>query len=137
MVRRMFAPEPMFLDVGALVLRLWLGGFMLSHGVGKLSKLLNGGGFADPLGIGEVPSLVLAVIGEFVSPIFIILGLGTRLAAMPLLCTMSVAGFIVHANDAFSKKELAFSYAVGALLLVFVGAGRVSVDALLRRRRGA
>ncbi|RYD17558.1 MAG: DoxX family membrane protein, partial [Verrucomicrobiaceae bacterium] len=64
-------------DAALLLLRLWLGISMLAlHGLPKLQKLIAGKHqFADPLGIGELPSLVMAVGTEFAGSILIILGL--------------------------------------------------------------
>ena len=73
------------LDISTLILRLAFGGFMiLNHGLRKLDKLLAGPPikFADPFGLGAELSLQLAVLGEVICPIFIILGLFTRIAAV-------------------------------------------------------
>jgi hypothetical protein len=45
--------------------------------------------FADPIGIGEPATLVLAVLAEVVAPIFIAAGLWTRWAAIPVAATMA------------------------------------------------
>ena len=90
-------------DLGLLILRVSLSAFMLTHGLPKLSRLLEGNadGFPDPLGIGSTMSLVLAVIGEALAPVMIIPGLMTRLATIPVITAMSVAAFIVHSGDPF------------------------------------
>jgi len=62
-------------DIGLAVLRVGASTLMLTHGYGKLLKLINGEDFANPIGIGATPSLFLTVIGEFVCPILIIIGL--------------------------------------------------------------
>ena len=102
----------LMVSVGLLVLRVIVGGFMMTHGIGKLKMLMAGGEiqFLDPIGIGMQLSLTLAVLAEFFASILIILGLGTRLAAFPLLFTMFVAGIIVHAADPFGVKEMALLY---------------------------
>ena len=42
-----------FTDISLLLIRLAAGGFMLSHGFGKLQKLVNGNfEFGDPIGVG-------------------------------------------------------------------------------------
>ncbi len=117
-------------SVGLLVLRLIVGGFMMTHGLGKLKMLMAGGEiqFLDPIGMGMELSLTLAVLAEFFASILIILGLGTRLAAFPLLFTMFVAGMIVHAADPFGVKEMALLYGGIYLTLMFAGPGKISVD---------
>ncbi len=125
-------------SLGLLILRLGMGGYMLTHGWPKLQKLLSGefDGFPDPLGVGSTASLVLIVVGEFLCPILVMLGLGTRLAAIPTVIGMCVAAFIVHKNDPWTMgggaaKEPALLYAIPFLALVFTGAGRISLDALI------
>ena len=125
-------------DIGLLWMRVSLGGLMLvNHGWGKMLKLFGEGPikFADPLGLGAAPSLVLAVGAEVVCAALLIAGLATRAAAAPLVVTMLVAAFIVHGDDPFQKKEFALVYAIPFLALAFTGAGRYSLDALIAKRR--
>lgn len=92
-----------------LFLRITVGLLMLTHGYGKLMMLVAEGPvqFADPIGMGVTASLILVVFAEFFCSIFLILGLGTRFSVIPLLVTMLVAAFIIHANDPLNVKELA------------------------------
>lgn len=117
-----------------LVLRLVFGGAMIyGHGWGKLTTYAErSASFPDPLGVGSATSLALAVFAEAICAIAIMLGLFTRLAAVPLIVTMLVAFFIVHADDPFGRKELAFVYLGAYVALLFRGAGAWSVDAWLK-----
>ena len=128
--------SPLIMSIGLLVLRLVVGGFMMSHGLGKLKMLMAGGEiqFLDPIGIGVELSLFLAVFAEFFASILIILGLVTRLAAFPLLFTMFVAGVIVHAADPFGVKEMALLYGSIYLTLMLTGPGKISLDHLIYHR---
>ena len=60
-------------NIALLILRVVFAGSMLyGHGLGKLNRLLEGNlSFSNPLGIGEIPTLILAVFSEFLAPIFI------------------------------------------------------------------
>lgn len=98
------------------------------HGLPKLMKLINGEGFADPLGVGMTTSLFLAVFGELVCGLLIAAGFFTRLACIPFMITMLVAGLIVHGGDGWGKIALPLMYVVGALVLLFTGPGRYSLD---------
>jgi putative oxidoreductase len=124
-------------DLGLLLLRTLMGSTMaLSHG---LPKLLSFGEkaatFSDPLGVGSTASLTLAIFGELVCSLAVVLGLFTRLSAIPVVFTMLVAAIVVHAGDPWAKKEFALIFAVPFFVLVFTGPGRFSVDAWLARRR--
>ncbi len=116
-------------DLGLLILRLGAAGMMLGHGYGKLLKVIQGPWkFADPIGIGEVPTLFLAAFAEFVCSILVAVGYKTRLAAIPLVATMAVAVGIVHRTDPWGDKEMAALYGVAFLAIALVGAGRYSLD---------
>jgi len=129
-------------DLGLLVLRLGLGGVMLTHGFQKLSNydaMLTK--FADPFGFGITLSVLLAIFAELFCSLGIMLGLATRLAAIPLIVTMATAFFIIHGNDPMMKKELALIYLIGFVALLLTGPGRISVDHLIagwwQRRKAA
>lgn len=122
-------------SLSLLVLRVGTGSFMLTHGYPKLLKLLAGNfQFADPFGLGPGISLGMAAFAEFFCSILLILGLGTRLATIPLIVTMSVAAFVAHGADPFARKEMALLYLVSFIVLLFSGAGKFSVDRLIGRR---
>ncbi|MEL6123949.1 MAG: DoxX family protein [Bacteroidota bacterium] len=116
-------------DLGLLILRIVGGGFMLTHGWPKLSKLLSGDmAFADPIGIGEAPSLVLTVFSEVVCSMMILIGWKGRLASIFSIITMAVAGLIVHGGDPWSKKEHALMY-LGIYLVIFLmGTGKYGLE---------
>ncbi len=117
------------LDFGVLVLRVTTSLLMMfPHGWSKLASFttkLNT--FPDPLGISSQVSLTATVFTEFFLSIFIILGIKTRWAALPLLFTMLVAAFIVHGNDPWARQEKAVLFSVVYLSLFFTGGGKFSL----------
>lgn len=123
-------------DLGLLVLRVMSGSMMLfAHGWGKIvSYPEKVSSWANPIGLGSEVTLTLAVLAEFFCSLAIIFGVGTRLAAIPLLCTMLVAALIVHVDDPWQKQEFALLYATIFLGLIFTGAGRFSFDGALFKR---
>lgn len=125
------------LDYIILLLRITVAVFMITHAIPKMNKLLAGGEiqFPDPLGMGPAISLVLAVFAELFCSILIGFGLLTRLAAFPLIITMAVAAFIVHAGDPFKQKELSLMYLVLYIVLFFIGSGKYSVDYFISKKK--
>lgn len=124
------------LDWGLLLLRVFTGIAMIAnHGLGKAQKLLNGGEikFADPIGIGAKASLYLAVFAEVFCALLLIFGLFTRLATLPLIVTMAVAAFVVHATDPFSKMESSLLFLFVLFLLFLAGPGKYSVDRMISK----
>ncbi len=116
-------------DVGLALLRILPSAMLLTHGIPKFQKLISGNfEFGDPIGIGPAPSLFLAVIGEFLCPILIIIGYKTRWAAVPPAIVMLVAATVVHAADPFNVKEKALLFLVIFLAVIFLGPGRYSID---------
>lgn len=116
-------------SIALLLLRLGFGGMMLTHGIPKLLKMLSGNfAFGDPIGIGETATLVLAILCEVFFPILVIIGFKTRLAAIPVIITMAVAAFIVHAADPLGTKEMAILYLIAFTVIALLGAGKYSVD---------
>ncbi|MCA9160817.1 MAG: DoxX family protein [Planctomycetales bacterium] len=117
------------IDSGLFVLRVAFGVFMLVHGMQKLmgfSEMADK--FPDPIGIGSQLSLIMAIGAEVGCSILLILGLGTRLAVIPLAFTMIVALFIVHAADPWKVKELAALYLAVYAVIFITGPGRCSLD---------
>ncbi len=123
-------------NISLLLTRLIIGGFMLTHGYGKLLMLIGGEPiqFPDPIGIGATASLVLAVLAEFFCSLLLMLGLVTRVSAFTLLINMAVAAFVFHANDGFGMKELALLYGTVYLLLLIAGPGKYSADSFISEK---
>lgn len=140
-------------STGLLILRLGIGGYMLTHGFGKLQMLLAGdfARFGDPIGLGSAPSLVLIVLAEFFCALAVMIGWATRVTAMPVVIGMAVAAFVVHGGDpwtmgegaslfkagqakSWASREPALLYLIPFVALIFTGAGRLSFDGLVRPR---
>jgi putative oxidoreductase len=121
--------SPLFKDIGLAFFRIAISAMILTHGLPKFQNLISGNfEFGDPLGIGATPSLFLAVIGEFICPILVIIGFKTRLAAIPSAITMAVAAFIALGTDDFETKEKALLYLVSFITIIIVGPGKFGID---------
>jgi len=122
-------------DAALAFFRIGLCCLMLRHGIPKLLEFdARSAEFPDPLGVGHTTSLVLAIFGEVGCSLLLIPGVLVRLTAIPFCITMAVAFLVVHAEQPFGEKELAFLYLFGGITLLIGGGGRFSVDAWLLPR---
>jgi putative oxidoreductase len=136
-----FVPERT--QAGLALLRVWTGATLfLGHGWEKQpahwAQFMAH--FPDPVGIGSHPSFLIAFFADFVCGILLVIGLGTRWAALFCTCNIFVAWAFVH-HFAFLGKgpqsghgELMVLY-LGALLTILIaGPGAASIDHLLARK---
>lgn len=118
-----------------LFLRVFFGVLMMTHGLAKLNHFDQmAGSFLDPIGWGSEMSLAMVIFAELGCSILLIFGFFTRLAAIPPLFSMCIAIFVAHAADPLSAKEMAVMYAGIYVVLLFLGGGAWSVDALIYRK---
>ena len=124
-------------NVAMLLLRLGVGILMMMHGYEKLinfEKMLNTPpGFMNFLGIGSNTSLALLVFAEFFCSIFLILGLFTRLATIPLIIATCVMVFVAHKGLVFTEGQTPALFLLSYIVLLFVGPGKVSVDGMISK----
>lgn len=120
-----------------LFVRVTFGIMMLTHGLPKMEMLLAGNGSQFPPVMGFSPelSLALAVFAEVICAALVIVGLGTKIAVIPLIITMAVAVFMIHAADPFAQKEMAALYLAIFTGLLFTGSGKYSLDYLIQPKR--
>ena len=115
-----------------LFLRIVAGGLMLVHGYDKMVHFNETAGqMMNFMGIGSKASTALVIFAEFFCSILLILGLFTRLACIPLIICMSVALFMAHNGDFLGKGQIAALFLICYIVLLFVGAGKVSVDNMI------
>ncbi|MCC6396778.1 MAG: DoxX family protein [Bacteroidetes bacterium] len=128
-----------------VLIRLLVGAVFLSEGIQKFL-------FPDTLGVGRFvkigipfPEISAPFVGgvEIVCGMFILVGLFTGLAAIPLIINMIVAiattkipiliekGFWAMAHE--SRTD--WSMLLGAIFLLLVGGGRWGMDTLLSKRK--
>jgi uncharacterized membrane protein YphA (DoxX/SURF4 family) len=143
---------------GVLLIRLMVGGVFLSEGIQKFL-------FADENGVGRFtkigipsPEVTAPFVGgvEIVCGALILLGLLTRVAAIPLIIDMLVAILstkipilLGHGFWGFSLRTVPYygfwgmaheartdlAMLLGSIFLLIVGAGSWSIDARLARNR--
>ena len=108
-------------DLGKLLLRVSFGFLMLLHGwhkvhggIGGIEKMLYEAGLPTFLGYG-------VYVGEVIAPIFIILGVFTRISALVLSITMVFAQILAHSAAIFTLTKTGAWGAEGTALYFFAG----------------
>jgi putative oxidoreductase len=123
-------------DIGLLLLRVFAGlALAFEHGLGKIPPREGFVGMIGGFGF-PAPELFAWMSGfaEFGGGILLALGLLTRPAAALIVFNFIVAVIFAHAGDPFGERELPLLFGSVALMYLFVGAGRYSLDAAVGRR---
>lgn len=116
-------------NLALLILRIGASGMLLTHGIPKIERLFSTPvEFPDPLGVGATFSLILALIGEVVGPIFVLIGYKTKLAAIPPMIVMGVALLFIHLNDPIGVKKKAILFLIMFAVIFLAGPGKYSID---------
>ncbi|RMB86955.1 DoxX family protein [Streptomyces shenzhenensis] len=119
--------------------RVVVGLLFAVHGAASLFGVLGGAAGADggAIDAGTWPGWYAAVI-QFVGGGLVLLGLGTRVAALIASGSMAYAYFNVHQEAALwpvqNGGELPAMFCWAFLLLVFTGSGAFGLDGLFARR---
>jgi putative oxidoreductase len=138
-------------DISMIILRITLGLVIFPHGAQKMFGWFGGYGFdgtmhhfTENMGIPYIFAL-LAVLAESFGALGLIVGLGTRIAALGVGATIGVAAIMVHVQHGFfmnwfgKQAGEGFEYhllVVGiALALVIRGGGKWSLDRLLAKKQ--
>jgi putative oxidoreductase len=137
------ARTPALDDIGKLLLRVTLGVLVLMHGIAKVQ---NGvGPIMDALSAAGWPVLLAygVYVGEVVAPLFLIVGVWARAAALVVAFNMAVAIGLMHGADLDKLSpsggwaiELQAWYLAAAFAVALLGAGRMAPDGGGRWRRG-
>ena len=128
-----------------LAVRLYWGWQFMQTGWGKLTDINKVVGFFTDLGI-PAPALNAYFVSalEFGGGLLLILGLGSRLIALPLVIDMIVA-YITADREAllsvFSNPDkftaaAPYTFLIASLIVMIFGPGKASIDAFLTGRLG-
>jgi len=120
-------------NIAALFLRLTFGLIMcINHGFSKLMHFSElQGKFFAPFHIGHRWSLILVIFSEVFCALLLVLGLFTRVAALVLVISMSVAVFLAQKGQSLEVRESALLYLTAFFSVLLVGPGRISVDGMM------
>ena len=118
-------------NIAMLILRIGACGLMIPHGYDKLIHFTSyKAKFMNFLGMGPTLSLALVVFAEFFCALFVLIGLFSRLACIPVIVAMCVALFKSHDGDIFGKGEHAALFITCYLVILIVGPGKISADGI-------
>ncbi|MBS1812062.1 MAG: DoxX family protein [Acidobacteria bacterium] len=123
-------------------LRLALGVIFIAHGAQKVFGAFGGRGLSAflsaPAPLGLWPSwfwMGAAAFAELLGGVLVLLGLFTRLGALAIAGVMITAIFGVHRHAFFANQggmEFPLALLSIAITLIYLGGGKLSVDANLR-----
>lgn len=123
-------------EVGALILRLFLGIAFFIHGFIKFQGgISNTVSFFDSMGLPGFIAYLTAII-ELVGGIALILGLGTRIVSVLLAIIMIGAIWSVKLSAGFvGGYELDLSFLAIAIYLAIAGSSLYALDSVLFRSK--
>ena len=107
-----------------------------------MMKVKNLSGVAEWFGSMNYPlpmiSASISMVTEVSGIILLILGLGSRLIAMPMMFIMVIATFTVHISNGFAAGDNGFEIPLYYFLMLFAlvvyGSGKYSLDYLIGKR---
>lgn len=113
-------------DAALLFLRVSASLLVLAvHGLPKLAHLhAQWQTIEDPLHLGRAFSLGFAIVAEVVCPLLMIVGVTTRLAALPMLIVCGVALALVHPDWTLEQGQFAWLLLSAFGTVALGGAGR-------------
>lgn len=144
-LRTLFHPLPTAAqDVALLAARVLLGVVLVAHGWQKLDEFTLAGTAASFDEMGVPAARAAATFAAFVEVgggVLLIVGLLTPVAALLVVLDMAGAWYFAHRDGglfvAEGGGELVMVIGAVALAIGAIGAGRLSLDGVLRRRADA
>ena len=119
-----------FTDVGLLYLRVT--GSLLLLLVNGLPKVLHYTAqvavIEDPLHICLSPTIWLAIFAEVICPLLMIVGIGVRVAAIPIMVVTVIALTLVHPDWTLEQAQFAWMLLIIFGTVAIGGAGRFRIS---------
>lgn len=125
-------------EMAILFLRVFIGGVMLLHMIGKLQDydnyVLN---FQSIVGLNHATSFALSILFEGLFAVMIIMGVGTRLAAslMAIVMIVSICEALMQGTVTDAESKLEFIYIGIYITLVISGGGRYAISTMFLNRK--
>ena len=129
--------NPKIQDLTLLAFRVLLSRELIyAHGLKKLGVGVSEAEVVpNPLNLPEAFNSLFADAANLFFPVFVILGLATRIAILPILAVTLTGYFVLHFHDAPLIKDTPFMYSLSFLVLLFLGPGKYSLDYFIQRKK--
>jgi putative oxidoreductase len=116
-------------NIAVLIIRVTFGLLLLiNHGIDKLKHFAEKqSSFPDPAHIGHMPTLMLVLFAEVFCTVFIVLGLFTRIMAIPVVINFAVIVFMINKHYS-GPAEVGVLYFAGFFSVLLMGPGKYSID---------
>ncbi|MDA9357020.1 DoxX family protein [Flavobacteriaceae bacterium] len=116
-----------------LIVRLVFAGLMIiNHGFKYLLQLWPFNdisvGSKTLFGLSAFLTAILYFIGEFLAPLFVLIGYNSKVSSLVCMFTMILAIILKHSNEPFTGGEMALLYLTGFLVIFLMGPGKYSVN---------
>ncbi|MDW3716253.1 MULTISPECIES: DoxX family protein [Pseudomonas] len=111
----------LFLRASGALLLLWVHGLPKLLGFSQELRLIE-----DPLHLGALPTLLLAIFAEVACPLAILCGTLTRLACVPILVVLLVSLVVVHPGWSIAEGQFAWLLLIVFTTLLISGPGALA-----------
>jgi putative oxidoreductase len=114
------------LDAGLMFLRVsGAATLFVAHGLPKAMHYTQElARIEDPFGLGAQFSLWFALLAEVACPVLIALGIGTRVACLPIIGLLLVALLLVHPEWTLAQGQFAWLLLIAFVTILLCGPGR-------------
>ena len=132
-----FSSSPLWQTTGLFLIRCILGAFLIYHGweifsASKINGYLEWNEFKGTNGKWLV---MTGKASELIAGIFFILGFLTRVASLLIIATMIYITFFLGHGKIWYEDQYPFLFILLALVFLFTGAGRISLDNFLFKNK--
>lgn len=128
-----FSSSPLWQTTGLFLIRCILGAFLIYHGweIFSASKINGYLEWNEFKGTNGKLLVMTGKASELIAGIFFILGFLTRVASLLIIATMIYITFFLGHGKIWYEDQYPFLFILLALVFLFTGAGRISLDNFL------